>query len=262
MRPLRPFAPSLLKAWLGIGLLSLLALPAMAADEAAPDNGTDPTRFSRTFIATWEYFDANDGIRLETLELSYTVPLGEARRWSARATVPLLAVRPLDDHYNVGDVSLQLSHVFGLTRKGAWVAKGELYFDMAEDPQSGTGRNVFKGTLIRAYFLPSKSIFAPALVHSADLGGDAGRSEVNSTTMDFYYVPKLSDPRNLLTWDPYVTVDWERNDTYAGLAVTYGRGVGKMWGGNAIVTAKPFAMVGGERPGDWGVEVGFKVIGF
>ena len=45
-------------------------------------------------------------------------------------------------------------------------------------------------------------------------------------------------------------------------AENQGRVVGKAFGGNAIVFIKPSVFVGGDRPGSWGLEVGYKVLGF
>ena len=80
--------------------------------------------------------------------------------------------------------------------------------------------------------------------------------------MDFYFVPKLKDPRNLITVDPSINRDWKSEKTFLGLAVTYGRVLGPAFGGRGIITVKPTVFAGGDRPGDWGLEVGYRVIGF
>jgi hypothetical protein len=41
-----------------------------------------------------------------------------------------------------------------------------------------------------------------------------------------------------------------------------GRVTGPAFGGNGILFVKPSVFVGGDRPSSWGVEVGFKVLGF
>ncbi|UNK58392.1 hypothetical protein MNQ95_04655 [Pseudoxanthomonas daejeonensis] len=120
---------------------------------------------------------------------------------------------------------------------------------------------MFKGTFIYARFLP-RGIFAPALVHSFDLGGDWQRAEVDITTFDFYYVPKLADPDWFVTVDPSLNFDWENDRRFIGLAVTFGRSVGHAFGGLAQLYAKPTVLAGSERPGDFSVEVGVKVLGF
>jgi hypothetical protein len=41
-----------------------------------------------------------------------------------------------------------------------------------------------------------------------------------------------------------------------------GRVVGPAFGGNGILFIKPSVFVGSDRPGSWGLEVGYKVLGF
>ena len=229
----------------------------------AVDNGTDPTKFSRLAEAKYEYLDLKGGYSSGTLRLSYTQPLGEKKDYSVRLRVPVTYVNLLgNDQYALGDASLQLQHVFGLTKEHGFVAQGELIFDTAERQELGTGKNVFKGTLIYAMFLQGGAIFAPAFVQSNSFSGDEARAKVNFTTFDFYYVPKFADPRNLMTLDPSLNFDWENDKRFAGLAVTLGRVIGPAFGGNAILFIKPSAFVGSDRPGSWGLEVGYKVLGF
>jgi hypothetical protein len=198
-----------------------------------------------------------------TLRLSYTTPLDDAQSYALRVRVPVTYVDVLgDDGYDIGDASLEISHVFGLTKQHAFVAKGELIFDTAARPELGTGQNVFKGTFIYAKFLQSGSIFAPALVQSNSLWGDGNRPDVNSTTIDFYYVPKLANPKNLITYDPALNFDWENDKQFFSLAITFGRVLGPQLGGNGILFVKPSVFAGSDRPSSWGMEVGYKVIGF
>jgi hypothetical protein len=72
----------------------------------------------------------------------------------------------------------------------------------------------------------------------------------------------MADPRNLVTYDPALNVDWQTNREYFSLSITAGRVLGKAFGGNAIAFAKPTVFAGGDRPGSWGIEVGWKVLGF
>ena len=44
--------------------------------------------------------------------------------------------------------------------------------------------------------------------------------------------------------------------------MTYGRVLGPAFGGTGIVTIKPSVFAGDDRFGDWGLEVGYKVLGF
>lgn len=254
MRPVNVFAS-------GAALLLLAA--SGAHGENAPDNGTDPTKLNRQVQTTWERLDLKGGFRSDTLKVNYTTPLGAKQDWSVRYRVPLASVDVRgEEDYGLGDASVQVSHVLTLNRQGGWVILGEMIFDTASRDELGTGKNVLKGTLVKAWFLNDGAIFAPALVHSESLWGDDQRRDVRTTSMDFYFVPKLKDPRNLITVDPSINRDWKSETTFLGLAVTYGRVLGPAFGGRGIITVKPTVFAGGDRPGDWGLEVGYKVIGF
>jgi hypothetical protein len=246
--------------------MSLYGSVLLAQDAEAPkavDNGTDPSKLQTVAEAKYEYLDLQNGFSSGTLRLSYITPLDDAQTYALRVRVPVTYVDVLgNDGYDIGDASLEISHVFGLTKEHAFVAKGELVFDTAGRSELGTGQNVFKGSFIYAKFLESGSIFAPALVQSNSLWGDGNRADVNSTTIDFYYVPKLANPKNLITYDPALNFDWENDKQFFSLAVTFGRVLGPQLGGNGILFAKPSVYAGSDRPGNWGLEVGYKVIGF
>ena len=252
-------------ASIGIAL-AFAASPALAQSaqgDSKVDNGTDPTRVTRKAEVTWEHLDLVGGFNSDQFKLNLTLPMGAKSDYSLKFKVPVSSVDVFgNDDYDVGDASVTVGHVFGLNKEGGWVVQGELVFDTAARPELGTGQNVLKATVIRARFLEGGAIFAPALVHSESLWGQDDRADVRSTTLDLYYVPKLSDPRNLITYDPSINVDWENDKEFLGLAVTFGRVIGPMFGGNGIVTVKPSVFAGDERPSSWGVEVGFKVIGF
>lgn len=55
---------------------------------------------------------------------------------------------------------------------------------------------------------------------------------------------------------------WQSDKRFASLTVTMGRVVGPAFGGNGIVFVKPSVFGGSDRPGKWGIESGYKVIGF
>ena len=244
----------------GVALVPLGA--AAQEQEPAPNNGTDPTRLTTTAVVAYEYNDLSGGMERHSPRLDLTLPFGERQDYSLRFRVPLVSNDIAgDDSFGLGDVSVTGTHVFGLTRQRGLVAQAEMIFDTASRDELGAGKHVFKGTFIYARFLP-KGIFAPALVHSLDVGGASHRPDVNVTTIDLYYVPKLADPRTFVTLDPAMNFDWEKDARFGSLAITAGRGVGKAFGGVAQVYAKPTVMFGNERPGDWSLEVGFKVLGF
>ena len=257
IRPLRHLLPAL-------ALLTSLA----SADEPAPaatqpDNGTDPTRFSTTAAVQWEHIDLRQDFSIDTINATYFQPFGAKSDYSLRVRVPMVRNDALGhDNFGVGDFSLKINHVASLARTHATVVACEMAFDTAARPELGTGKNVIKPAFIYAKFLKNGAIFAPAVVHSASIWGDDHRSTVNSTVFDFYYVPHLGDPKYFITVDPALSLDWEGRKEFVSLAVTLGRSMGRAFGGNVQIFIKPTLFAGGERPGDWGIEIGCKVIGF
>lgn len=251
-----------LAAALAASLLVCSAAHAQNADKA-PDNGTDPTRFSSAASVQWEHIDLKGGFAAETLNFTYWQPLGEKKNYNLRVRLPVVRNDALGrGGYDMGDFALRLNHVYSVTKKDAIVLSAELVFDTAQRPELGTGKHVFKPNVTYAMFLEGGAIFAPAFVHSISIGGDSNRTRVNATVFDFYYVPKLADPKNFMTVDPALSFDWKGKKQFASLAVTLGRGIGPAFGGNSQVFIKPTVFVGGDRPGKWGVELGYKVIGF
>lgn len=256
-------APCRLIATSWFALSAIAACNVQADDTAkAPDNGTDPTRFSTTAAVHAEHLALN-GFDSDIVYFDYIEPLGEAKRYSVRARAPLARNDVLGNGgYDMGDFSLKLTNVFTLTQQYAIVLSGELAFDTASRTELGTGKNVFKATAIYAKFLQGGAIFAPAIVQSNSISGDSNRADINSTTLDFYYVPKMGNPKYFMTYDPALAFDHESDTQFGSLAITLGRSIGSAFGGNSQVFIKPTVFAGGDKPGDGGIELGYKVIGF
>jgi hypothetical protein len=239
--------------------LVLAASALHAAEETEPDNGTDPTKQTQAVTLAYEHLELRDGFYRGTFKPQYKLPLGS--RTSITLLVPFASTDLAgNEDYDLGDASLKLSHVYKLTRDQGIVLQGEVVFDTAAREELGGQASVFKGTVIYAKFLPRGAIFAPAFGFNDSFGPD-GRP-VRSFVADFYYVPKLRDRRYYMTIDPTMTLDRENDSEFASLAVTLGRVIGPAFGGSSQVYMKPGVFVGGDRPADWGIEIGYKVIGF
>jgi hypothetical protein len=253
-----------------LALVALSPAPLFAAEDPAhpraehqaDDNGTDPTRVSRSVQVKFEHIAYRAGFSSDTLRLWYTQPLGNG--YSVGLKLPVTQVDlPNGNGSGLGDVSILAGKVFGLTKEGGHVLQAEVFFDTATRPELGAGNSVLKATYVWALFLEDHAIFAPSFVQSVSLLSGADRPKVNLTTVDFYYVPKMDDPRNLVTFDPNLNYNWENGNRFAGLAVTLGRNIGASpFGGNHFVLVKPAVLVGGDRPNKWGVELTYKIIGF
>ncbi len=258
---LLPAALAGMCAWSGVAEAQVeVGVPQQIQEDV--ELGTNPARMTRSIEIRNEYLSFGDGVGNNTLRLSYTQPFGPAADWSLKVTLPYSSFFGIEgDPSALGDVSFKVTHVLSIGAEQGWAASAEYFADTA-DPGLGFGQNALKLQIVNVQFLDSGALFAPTLLQTIGLGNEEDDADLNISTVDFYYVPKLADPRTLLTFDPNVTYDWTNENAYAGLSITAGRMIGQAFGGNMIAYAKPSVFAGGDRPSDWGLEVGFKVIGF
>lgn len=240
-------------------VLVALSLPAGMAYAAATDNGTDPTKLRRQAAISYEHLDLGNDISRGTLKLILETPI--SRSTSIRLTTPFQRFNagPYAHDMALGDMSVRLTQLFSLNRKGGIVGQLEVIGDTATREDLGSGTTVVKGGLIFANFLEGGRIFAPAIAHSESIGGG---KRVRESVLDLYYVPKLKSPAWYATFDPAIIRNWEGRKTYGSLAVTAGRAIGKAGDGLVQAYVKPTVFIGGGRPSNWGVEVGIRAIGF
>jgi hypothetical protein len=226
------------------------------------NNGTNPTLLTTTAGIQYTYNDIRGGFSSGLWETYVGIPFGSRKQFQFQLTVPY-ANGPLNDDFDFGDVSLKFVHVVDVNASRGIAYTAELFLDTAARPDLGNGQEVLELSAFYAKFLPGGNIFAPAWVQTVGLDGKGpnGR-EINRTTVDFYYVPKLANPKYFMTFDPALTYDWETEKGFASLQVTLGMLTGKLAGGDSQVFIKPGIYAGGDRPLDLSVQVGFKVLGF
>lgn len=248
----------------GFGALAFAVMASVASAEDEINTGVDPTKLSRTTQFRFESLDLTNGFSNDTLYLRYTEPLGAAQRSSIELKLPIVSSDVIGGStYGSGDFSLKYTNLPVLTQKYGIVLTVEAIFNTANEADQGLGSNVLKPGITYARFLSNGAIFAPTLQHGFTIGKtDQGRSDYNTTVIDLYYVPKLKNPLAYMTIDPALTYDWERDRLSPSLAVTLGQVIKTSLPGTSSVFIKPSVGIGHDRAYDWGLEVGFKIIGF
>lgn len=253
----------------------LLAAPALAQDANVGalaqkranaeevNNGTNPTLLTTTAGIQYTYSDfANSNLSAGLWEAYVGIPFGSRKQFQFQLTVPY-ADSALDDDFGLGDVSLKFVHVVDVNASRGIAYTAELFVDTADRPDLGNGQEVLEFSAFYAKFLPGGNIFAPALVQTVGLDGKGPNGQdINRTTVDFYYVPKLANPKFFMTFDPALSYDWETDKGFASLQVTLGMLTGKVAGGDSQIFIKPGIYAGADRPLDFSVQVGFKILGF
>jgi hypothetical protein len=240
----------------------MLPLATLAQDEKV-DDGTDPTKLSTSFSTSFEYIDLPSGGDIQTLFLKFGTPISADGQTGLNFKLPLVSNSLGESGFGVSDVSVKLSRVLAVTPAYGIVVGAEAVFDTADAPDRGVGVDVLKLSGVYAIFLKNGAIFAPSVVHSESFGDpDPGRSDISLTTIDLYYVPRLANPKAYMTLDPAIIYNWENDQVSGALAVTYGQSVDLGIPGNESFFIKPSAGIGGNRGAGFGLEVGFKVVGF
>lgn len=250
---------SIIAKSLGFSLAFFGLIGAGVSHAEGTDNGTDPTKLRRMSWTSYEHLDMGHDVTRGTLKMMYESPVGA--KTSLRLTLPVVGFDApgVSDSYDLGDIALRATYILDVNRQRGLVLQGEIFGDTADRPLLGYDAVVLKATGIYAKFLPGGQIFAPALSHAEAVDGDG---KISETTADFYYVPKLPNPAWYMTVDPALIKNWETEAFYGSLAVTTGRAVGKVGTGVAQAYLKPSILIGNERPADWGIEAGFRIIGF
>lgn len=245
-----------------VACATIFPLAALGQDEM-PDDGTDPTRLNTSFSTSYEYVDLPNLGDVQTMTLKIGTPISGDGRTGINFKLPLVSTSFGDSGFGIGDASIKLTRVLVVTPSYGIVLGAEAVFDTADSPDRGAGVDLLKLSGVYAFFLKSKAIFAPSVVHSVSIGNPLpGRSDVNVTTIDFYYVPKLRNPKAYMTVDPAIVYNWESDEILGGLSVTFGQSVDLGIAGNESFFIKPSVGVGGGSGLDLGLEVGFKVVGF
>ena len=229
------------------------------------NDGTDPTSPAKSAKVSYEHLDLSlpDGLpgdNSNSFIFEFQQPFGHN---AIKLKAPIISVDTLGNgSYSIGDVSAKLTRVLKVTKTHGIVVNGEILFNTASRPELGTGKTVIKPGITYAVFLKGGHIFAPTLVQSLSIAGNEKRSDISSSTIDFYFVPKLANPKLYMTVDPAVTFDWKNNKTFVVTALTLGYKLGAMFGGKGQMFIKPSIGIGTNSPTGWGIATGFQLVSF
>lgn len=248
-------------AWAQDANIGTFAKERTEAEEV--NNGTNPTLLSTIAGVQYTYYDfANSNKSSGLWEAYAAVPFGSRKQFLWTLTTPYTD-SALDSDHGLGDVSLKFTHVVDVNPNNGFAYTAELFMDTADRPDLGNGQEVLEVSAFYAKFFPEGSLVAPALVQTVGLDGKGSNGpDINRTTFDLYYVPKLENPNFYITVDPALSYDWEIDEGFASLQVTFGMMTGKVAGGDSQIFIQPGIYAGTDRPLDFSVQVGFKVLGF
>jgi hypothetical protein len=239
---------------------------AMAKDKT----GTNPLNF--TFDARlydeyrWLNTDGDGSQNLVTGEFRMPIAGG---KWQFRAKVRnnnLKADFNNDGFNNVsesgfGDTDIRFATVpyFSLEKKLAVFAGVEFFLDTASEDALGAGANSvapFAFVVFLNAFGPG-TLFVPGYQHTYSVSESTGRSQVNQGLIDLFIVKTWSENKYWGYLDPQIILDYEDHTEFMLIEIQAGMMVGS--GGHSIYAMPSFG-VGIDRPYDFSMEIGYKIV--
>ncbi|GEM_PF-962077 len=262
-------------------LLSTIAIPGAFAEkvETAADvtakfekdkTGTNPMNF--TFDARlyneyrWLNTAGSGGQNLTTFQFS--APFA-SKKWQVRAKVRAVDLKAdfNDDgtndvnEFGFGDIDLRFLTVpiMNLEKKFAMAVGVEFFLNTASEDALGAGATSVAPMIFLGFFNPigPGSILVPGYQHTLSIDEDDGRSKVNSGLIDLFLVQTFKENKYWAYVDPQVVLDYENDEYFMLLELQGGMMVGPK-GHSAYIM--PSFGIGGDRPYDFSIEVGYKII--
>jgi len=240
-------------------------------DKFAKDKtGTNPLNF--TFDARlyneyrWLNTEGDGGQNLLTAE--FRAPFAGGK-WQFRGKirrVDLKADTNNDGFDNLdvggfGDTDLRFMTIPYLNiEKRLGVATGvEFFLNTASDAALGTGATSVAPFVFLGYFNPigPGSILVPGYQQTISIDEDDGRSKVNTGLIDMFLVKTFKENKYWAYVDPQVLLDYENHIEFMLLELQAGMMTGPK--GQSIFAMPSFG-VGTDRPYDFSLEIGYKII--
>ncbi len=265
---------------LAAAVLFGLAAPSVHALETKEDvkkefakdkTGTNPLNFSfdaRLYHENrWLNLVGNGNQNLTTFE--FRAPYANGK-WQFRGKVRAVDLQAdydgngTDDvdEFGVGDTDLRFMTVPYLNPKTrqAWAVGVEFFLDTASEDALGSGANSIAPFVFWGYFNPigKGSIFVPGYQHTYSISEDDGRDPVRSGLIDMFLVKTWKENQYWGYIDPQIVLDYEDNEEFMLLEIQGGMMFG--WGKGHSGWLMPSFGVGTDRPYDFSLEIGYKIV--
>ena len=248
-----------------------------AAKDKSDKSGTNPINFQRDFRIYNEHLWLDGNQNLATVE--FRTPFAGGK-WQFRTRVPFITSLRADvngdgiddiDDSGLGDVNFRLLTVPYFKGANALAFALEVFLNTASDDSLGAGTTslapvVFYGRFFRGGFGPWKrgGLFAPGLQYRFSIDEDEGRNETEQVILDINFLLQSVDQQSWLYAEPQIVFDQETNAEFAIMDIEFGWMMTKWWPdlkGQSFYL-RPTFTVGRDRPTDYGIEVGYKWVGW
>jgi hypothetical protein len=162
----------------------------------------------------------------------------------------------------VGDTDLRFMTVpyLNLKEKQALAVGVEFFLDTASEDALGSGADSVAPFVFWGYFNPlgKGSIFVPGYQHIMSFSENDGRDKVRQGLIDMFLVKTWKANQYWGYVDPQILLDYEKNEEYMLIEIQAGMMFG--WGKGNSGWLMPSFGVGTDRPYDFSLEVGYKIV--
>lgn len=243
-------------------------------------SGTNPINFQRDLRIYNEYLwlnTAGDGNQnLTTLE--FRTPFAGGK-WQFRTRIPYSVMNAdlngdgmddIDDS-GFGDINFRLMTVPVLKGANGFAVGLEVFLDTASEDSLGSGTTslapvVFWGHFFQGGFGPWKKggLFAPGLQYKFSVDEDEGRNKTEQIILDINLLLMAEDGQSWLYAEPQIVFDLETDAEFAIIDIEFGWMMTKWFSdmkGQSFYL-RPTFTIGTDRPMDYGIEVGYKFVGW
>jgi len=258
-----------------------VGLAESAVTDKNDKSGTNPINFQDLRIYN-EYLwlnTAGDGNQnLTTLE--FRTPFAGGK-WQFRTRIPYSVLNAdlngdgmddIDDS-GFGDINFRLMTVPVLKGANGFAVGLEAFLNTASEDSLGAGSTslapvVFWGHFFRGGFGPWKKggLFAPGLQYKFSVDEDEGRDKTEQVILDINLLLMAEDGQSWLFAEPQIVFDLENDAEFAIMDIEFGWMMTK-WlpdmKGQSFYLRPTFTIgSGSDRPTDYGIEVGYKFVGW
>jgi len=154
--------------------------------------------------------------------------------------------------------------ILNMKKKFALAVGFETFLPTATEDSLGSGALSFGPQAFLVFFNPfgiKGSLFAPAYQHKFSLDEDEGRSEVHQGLIDIYLLWISPNRQYWVLFNPQVVLDYEEEEEFMNIDLETGMMLDKFFGTKGhSAYVRPSIGIGGDRPTDGSIEVGYKII--
>ena len=254
--------------------LILGASPSLHAQKDSSDKtGTNPINFTfdARFYNEYLWLDtAGDGWQnITTFE--FRAPFAKGK-WQLRTRLRGTGLQAdfnddgMDDfdEYGFGDMDIRFLTVpyLNIKKKTALAAGFEIFLPTGADDLLSSNAVSFGPQVFGVFFKPLGGfwdLIAPAYQHKFSVYEEDGAGDVHQGLIDLFFLKLSGDKKRWVLLDPQGVLDYENDRQFALFETELGTLLDKIHPGHSVYIRPSFG-IGADRPYDFSLEVGYKIV--